>query len=132
MQAAARVRELVASGRPADGAEAYPPEVRREVVAFALRTRAAGWTWAQVGSAVGLPPTTPRRWVLTAEAQGGGAADRERAEVTAPAVVPVEVMGEAALPPSEAEVALTLVSPRGFRVEGLSLGAAAQLLAVLG
>ena len=114
--------------------------MRREVVAFARRSRAAGWTWGQVGSALGLPPTTARRWVLraealgdeAAEALGGPAVDPGRAAETAPPVVPVKVLEEAARPPSCAPAALALVSPRGFRLEGLSLEAAAQLLAVLG
>lgn len=124
--AAARVRELVEAHRPESGSDAYPSEVRGEVVRFCQGARRAGWTWGRIGAAVGLPTTTSRRWTV------GSGAVREQgtAGSGAAGMVPVEVVvAEAAV---VAQERLVLVSPGGYRIEGLSLAAAAQLLGVLG
>ena len=85
----------------------YPDGVRERLVAFAREQRDAGVGWHRIGAAVGVRGETLRRWC------SGRPSGR---------LVPVHVVGQPAV---------TLVSPTGWRVEGLSLTDAATLLRAL-
>lgn len=117
------LRDLVASTRPSARSAGYPSGVRERVVAHVLRARAEGTGWGTLGTALGVSATTLQRWC---EGRGGEGAG----------FVPVKVdSGEepaAQTLPSEARPALALVSPRGFRVEGLGFEDLVRLLQVLG
>lgn len=96
----------------------YGREVRAAVVWYAKRLREAGATWARVGEGLPVSPTTIRAWLLSAE--------------TAPAagaLVPVAVFDTPRASPARVEpTQLTLVTPGGYRLEGLDLVTARELL----
>ena len=72
--------------------------------------RACGASWSELGAALGIPAVTMQSW----QASTSGS--------PAPLLVPVEVVED---PP---HTTVTLVSPTGWRVEGLPLALVAQLL----
>ena len=105
------LRRLSGRGRT----EALPDALRERVIAYA-QSRRPSVSWARLGATLTLSPTTVKRWyerALPDTPTANGAA----------ALLPVVVTPEA---PATTELAL--VSPRGFRIEGLSLDDAAQLL----
>ena len=93
----------------------YPAELRTRVVAWAVRQRAGGASWEEIKRELGQEFDTVRRWCV------GSKAPMSRA------LVAVRVMPE----PAAARL-LSVVSPSGFRVDGLSPSEAAALLRELG
>lgn len=73
-----------------------------------------GASWSALASELGVPAATLQAW----EAAGPAAASLR--------LVPVEVAEAAPVP--EAAVPVTLVSPTGWRLEGIPLSLVAQLL----
>ena len=92
--------------------EPFPVHIRAAVVRYAC-SRRPGTSWAALGEALGLAGSTVQRWC----------ADAPTATSEDTALVPV-VVG----PSVEPAAALVLVSPRGFRLEGLALDDALLLL----
>jgi hypothetical protein len=84
------------------------------VLAYTRRQRAAGHSWARIAHAVGLSVGSLRNWLQTPPAVR--------------ALIPVAVAVSRAGPPA----ALRVVSPGGYRVEGLDLSTATALLRALG
>jgi transposase-like protein len=93
----------------------YPPELREQVTQWVQRQVAAGRTIRATADAIGVDPETARLWIRSTPKT------RKR-----PVVVPVAVVSPAN-PPST----LSVVSPTGFRVDGLAIEAAAALLRAL-
>jgi hypothetical protein len=89
--------------------------VRAEVLAYARHERAAGRSWARIASTVGLSAGALANW-----AQSPPPARR---------LMPVAV---APLAPEIPGAALVVVSPGGYRVEGLDVPTATALLRALG
>ncbi|NOZ79225.1 MAG: hypothetical protein GXP48_08640, partial [Acidobacteria bacterium] len=98
--------------------------VRSEVVALAQHLLAQGATANSVASEIGLAGSTVRSWLKSAAVAG-------------PAFVPVVVEpdhgfaaapGPSPAPPTPRSIGLTLISPRGFRLEGLDLNGAVTAL----
>lgn len=112
----AAVQQLVAAHRPRISSEGYPAHVRTAVVAAARARLAEGWTNTRVGRELGLAATTVRQWL--------------RAPPSGSSFRPVTITSDLALPTRPA--ALSLVTPSGYRLEGLDLDGAAALLARLG
>lgn len=83
----------------------YPADVRRQVVAWVQGERAVGRSWGELADELGIPVSTLVRWS------------------TRPRAVPVIVQAAAPSP------SVSLVSPSGWRIEGVSLE---QALALLG
>lgn len=119
--------------------QGYSADVRERVVAYARVQRARGASWKSLGRRLGIAATTLRRYVLQASCREAGRARTDEAEQSGvrertserPAVAPVPVT--VSLPTAvRAPMALALVSPAGFRLEGLDLDGAAQLLRYLG
>jgi hypothetical protein len=110
-EAAALRRELsrVEKGR----GQRYPEQLRRRVMVWAAGRRAAGASWEQIKRELGQRFDTVRRWCVTE----ASSSPRSRA------LVPVRVVDDA---PVARTVAV--VSPAGFRVDGLTLSEAAALL----
>jgi hypothetical protein len=80
--------------------------VRARVVAYARRERAAGRSWRSIAHTVGVSAGSLKNW------------SRMRAS-------------SVATPPTAA-ASLVVVSPRGYRLEGLDLATATALLRSLG
>jgi len=87
-----------------------PDAVRAPVLAYTRRQRAAGHSWARIAHAVGLSVGSLKNW--------------SRLPAPARTLVPVAVAMPAAT--------LVVVSPGGYRVEGLDLPTASALLRALG
>lgn len=90
----------------------YPAALRDEIVAWVHQERRRGRAWHELSARLGLRPTTLQRWC--------GPPPRS------PRARPVVVRPEVPKP-----TRLALVGPAGWRVEGLSLDDARQLLASL-
>ena len=109
------------------GSLPYPEVLRAFAVRYVAHAQEAGGTFAGAAKALGVSEPTLHAW-----RKGRPAAHRrEKAASEGRALVPV-VVSEPRKPgrPPGVPVAgtLTVVCPGGFRVEGLSLEAAAQLL----
>jgi hypothetical protein len=89
--------------------------VRAQVLAYTRRQRGAGRSWTRIAHTVGLSVGSLKNW--------------SRTPPPARTLVPVEV---AARPPEVPVAALVVVSPGGYRVEGLDLATASALLRALG
>lgn len=87
----------------------YPKELVEQVRAHVVARRARGESLESVAAELGLVPDTVRRWAAASAAD----------------LVPVTVVEEAT------SHTMTLVSPSGYRVEGLGLHDAAALLRAL-
>ena len=102
-------RRVYALGPRHRGAR-VPAVLRAAIATYARDERAAGASCGAIAERLGVSAESIRRWVFTAPGRGDGA------------LVPVHVVAEAVAPP------LTVWSPTGYRVDGLSVGAAAELL----
>ena len=94
-----------------------PDQVREAVVAFAAEARGNGATWKQIGDRVGLSASVLQRW----------------SRATSPATTwsAVTVTSEIAVD-DDGRGELVLITPGGYRVEGLSLDALERVIAQLG
>ena len=88
-----------------------PPALRAAVAAYARDERAAGASCSAIAERLGVSAESIRRWAHTRLERDG----MQRA------LVPVQVVAEAGRP-------LTVWSPTGYRVEGLSVAETAELL----
>lgn len=127
-----RFRELTTQllgERPSRGG-AYPAEVREEAIGCAQVARAQGRSLRELAVALGVSPAALYSWVAMAkEAERGH--DLSREVVCRPvAVRRVEVVaGDRGR--GECSSGLVLVTPHGYRVEGLGVGDVARLLEAL-
>jgi hypothetical protein len=103
----------VSALRPRGRTTRIPDAVRAEVLAYAQRRRAAGDSWAGIARSVGVSVGSLQNWMRT--------------PAPAPTLVPVTVAASA--PPASA---LVVVSPGGYRVEGLDVPTVSALLRALG
>jgi hypothetical protein len=113
-QVAARLRAQLEGLGPRHQGARIPTRLRAEIIAHARAWRAAGASMRAIAAALGVAPESIRRWTQP---------------TLAPALVPVQIVAER---PAARTTLLTLVSPRGFRVEGLGLADVGALLAALG
>jgi transposase-like protein len=93
----------------------YPADLKRRVTAYALRRRDAGASYEEIAETVGLAFETVRRWCLAATS----------GENLAPMLAPVEVV-------AAPHGGVTIISPLGYRLEGLELAEAVAALRALG
>jgi hypothetical protein len=93
----------------------YPEALRARVVSWALRRRNDGAGWEEIKRELAQQHDTVRRWCLSAPA------------LTSRELIPVKIV-DAATP---ARV-VSVISPSGFRVDGLSIGEAAAMLREIG
>lgn len=99
----------------------YPPAERQRLVAAVEGFLAQGLGIEAACKAAGVSDSTFRKWRIAA--------------VPPPAMRPVEITALVPARPVASvgcEASLRLVTPGGYRVEGLSVAAAAELLRVLG
>jgi transposase-like protein len=112
---ARELRDLIATTSSGTHRKHVPAEVKAEAIRFAERRRAAGASWAVVGRELAVDPTRLRSWAL--KRQRGSPASLLR---------PVQVVPEA-----RGRSELVVVTPGGFRIEGVSVPDAAELLRLL-
>ena len=115
-----RIRAALAGMQRGRGRR-FSPETRKMIAGAAGRLREEGQSWTMIGRALGLPAETPRRlWLArtTSTSRGSGA------------FLPVAVADDGVT--GVARAGLVVVSPSGFRVEGLDAMQAADLLRRLG
>lgn len=124
---AATLRQLLKQTRPRTPSLGWPVELRRRVARHAAARRDRGEGWAVIGHSLGVSRTTVRSWV-------GALDEAPRAGAMVPVIVaePTAVLSPAPAPEPTVGAELVLVSPRGFRLEGLSVEAAVTALARLG
>lgn len=94
----------------------YPPALRARITRWARRRLAGGDSVNAVARDVALHPTTLAAWL--------GAP----APATSTALVPVEIVAAPARATPAPQVPVVLVSPSGYRVEGLTLDEALRAL----
>mgnify|MGYP006280126815 CR=1 FL=1 len=100
-----------AGGKEADRGKRYSDAEKQQLLARYRELRNAGQTTKQAAASLGMPYLTLRRWEL-AEPAAAPAENVRRAQVRVPPYGPtVEVTSEGHL---------TLITPAGFRIEGLS------------
>lgn len=104
-----------------------PEKARRAVVTYVAAARAEARAWRQICEDVGLSESVLRRWM--AEADDGD----ERV-----ALVPVKVIADSRVGADDARQRsrcgsdITLLTPGGYRIEGLGVEQLATLLARIG
>ena len=109
---AARLRaELLAARQNGSN---YPASLKQRVITYAHEARAHGQTWEAISQSLGLSSVTLWRW------------NRREAEPSSGSFRPVAITDSSAKPSPDAT--LVLITPNGFRLEGLELKAAEQLL----
>jgi len=93
----------------------YPPSLQRRVVAYSRRCQSAGKSLWRLAGELGLGPETLRDWM---------------ARHPKPRFRRVAVKGPAPTPPTpeKAVSPMVLVTPRGYRVEGLDRESLTELL----
>jgi len=98
----------------------FPEALKRRVVAWALEQRRADSTatWEQLGAQILLRGESLRRWCIAGR-EGGQATQTVRS------LVPVRVADSTTR-------TVSVVSPGGYRVEGLTLPEAAAVLRAVG
>jgi hypothetical protein len=96
----------------------WPAHLREFASRHMARRRAAGWSLGKIGRELGIADTTLWKW------REGAAEPALR-----PVIIEVDPVQE---PEPEASTELSLVSPRGYRLVGLSLRGALLLLRELG
>lgn len=85
----------------------FSPELRRQISSVGGRLRSEGASWSGIGAELGLPTATVRRLC----------------DGDAPGFAAVEIVGDAAT-----GTGLVVITPSGFRVEGLDATSAATLI----
>lgn len=98
-----------------------PPALRVELIDYARGARGRGVGWGVIARGLGVSMTGLKRWLAAPPPVRRGGAVLRRVRVTARAV-------EAR---STERPALCVISPQGYRVEGLDVAAAAALLRCL-
>lgn len=91
----------------------YPAALRERAVRYARSRRDEGASWATIGEELTVRWETLRRWCMDVEPPS--------------AMVPVEVFSTSPLPQSEVAV----VSPTGWRLEGIDVREAVAVLRAL-
>lgn len=104
-------RELQAQDR--GRGKRYPVELKARATAYAKRRHDAGASYAVIAGELGLGFETVRRWCSAAEPTP-----------LQSALVPVEVV-------AESRESIAIVSPSGFRLEGLDVAEAVAALRAL-
>ena len=106
---AADLRRRVARLHRGEAGDRFPTMLRDRITAWVRARRAGGAWWCELAGEVGLPAATLKRW----------ATPRRSGPIT---LRPVEVVG---VPPLGT---VTLVTPSGLRLEGVTVTAAIAIL----
>lgn len=122
------LRRWVEQQRPFGRGRTYSEALRRRIVAFLDAAKAAGKSEVECCKVLGVSPTSVSAWRRAGLGEvcdvPFGDPDEAPAQPATKALVPVEVTPS----PVQLGGGLSLVTPGGFRVEGLSLEQAFALL----
>ena len=113
MGASGRALRQALAVRERGRGKAVPAELKARVRAHAQERRRQGATYQQIGDELGVPMESVRRWSLA-----------EALVSRRTAAVPVQVV-------TEPRSGISIVSPSGFRLEGLELQDAVAVLRAL-
>ena len=108
-----RRRSLIVVGR----GKRYPEPLRQLAVGFATEAQACGWSGSRIARRLGVSWATLERWCATQPAAEPSVGMRE-----------VVVRDEA---PSSTELRPVLVTPEGYRIEGLGQADLVEILRAL-
>ena len=111
-----RLREAIA-GLGRNRTQPLPQELHVEVERYAALRRRAGASWRTIAGSVGVSASALQRW---------GA--RERSSAVRAGLRRVRVRREWVPSQTVASATLVLISPSGFRVEGLGVAQALEML----
>jgi hypothetical protein len=111
-----RLREAIA-GLGRHRTQPLPQELHAEVERYAALRRRAGASWRTIAGSVGVSASALQRW---------GA--RERSSAVRAGLRRVRVRREWVPSQTVASATLVLISPSGFRVEGLGVAQALEML----
>lgn len=106
MQTLADLQTAVSSVEPRGRGRRFPSELKSAIVAYITDARSRGVTVAKLEADLGVSWNTMARWSTSGKQRKLGR----------PKAVPVRVLATAKPP-----AAATLVSPTGWRIEGVSL-----------
>ena len=106
-----RLRRRVHALGPRHRGARVPPALRAAIAAYARDERAAGASCGAIAERLGVSAESIRRWAFAEPVRDGNSAR-----------VPVHLVAAAAA------TTLTVWSPTGYRVDGLSVNEAAELL----
>jgi hypothetical protein len=120
---------------PKRGSEGYPEEVKAAAIRHARAARAAGMSWMELADGLPMSSKAIQAWIRQEEDRRGsvgmelrasGGLEPRRVEVLLP---------ESPVPQPPATTApreLVLMTPRGYRIDGLGVAELLELLRVLG
>lgn len=94
----------------------YPQEFRRRALALETQLTEQGWTQQRLVDALGISRPTLRRW---REKYG----DQTESKTEKPQLRPVEISAPVAV-----DTTFRVVSPEGWRIEGLGLAEVVELM----
>lgn len=120
MQSARQIRAEVARWRRTATTQRYPADLKEIVVEYGRARREEGVSVYQIAQDVEVPEPTVARWLKSAAT----------AATTSTALLPVRVKPDEPVSPMPAAGGPVVVTPRGWRVEGLSVADIAGLLQV--
>lgn len=127
MESLASIRALLMARRPKSWSLGYPPDVRQRTAAYVTARRAAGVRPDAIATELGISRHSVLAWSRAAE-------EARRLDLV-PVVMtagPPPLPGAASAPAPSVVPSPVLVSPRGFRVEGLDVATLGALLERLG
>jgi transposase-like protein len=110
---ASALRAALASHESGRG-KRYSAELKARIIEFARARRADGASWSQISADLGVAFETVRRWCIASEPRSSRA------------LVPVRVVHDSA------ERTVSVGSPAGYRIDGLTLHEAVAVLRALG
>jgi hypothetical protein len=110
-----RIKQVIAGG-PKGTSRRYTGKLREDIVALTRAMRAQGKPWSAISSALGVGQETLQRLCGSVADHGGRSKGAS--------FVPVVIRDD----PKVHAKTLTFVSPRGYRIEGLDVAAALELL----
>jgi hypothetical protein len=122
MRKVTTLREEIAAHEAARG-KRYDTALKARVIAFAERRRGAGHSWEMISTELGMCFETLRRWCVDRPSKA--AAMKTVKVIDAPSPGSLVVASRPSSP-------LSVVSPGGLRIEGITLDEVIALLRVLG
>lgn len=115
---AEQIREALAAFRSQSTSRRYPEAIRKQAAEYVKEELAEGRSIRDVAEAVGLKVSLVRRWAYKSGARS-----------YQPRLLPVTVRGNGGR--RVAPGALVVISPSGFRLEGLSFREAVEVMRTL-